>query len=264
MEILNKIIPIDKYNNIGLLGMTDEFFCAYVNKLFYDTNSGILILTPSLYEANKLYASIIKYNNKVLLFPMDDFLTSESIAISPELKSTRLDTLDSLINNPKQIVVAHLNSYLRFLPNKDTFKSRKLLIEKGKSYNRDVLIKNLIDLGYKRETIVTNTGEFGVRGFVLDIFPINSEKPVRIEFLSYECPVYRRAAGSRPDNPYGGRAAVIQLHAASGGIRRACVHGRDISRAYGRKICGLHKGIPPAHQKVRRGDGINHQKGEAA
>ena len=54
------------------------------------------------------------------------------------------------------------------------------------------------------------------------------------------------------------------LYAASGGIRRACVHGRDISRAYGRKICGLHKGIPAAHQKVRRGDGINHQKGEAA
>lgn len=186
MEILNKIIPIDKYSNIGLLGMTDEFFCAYVNKLFYDTNSGILILTPSLYEANKLYASIVKYNNKVLLFPMDDFLTSESIAISPELKSTRLDTLDSLINNPKQIVVAHLNSYLRFLPNKDIFKSRKLLIEKGKSYNRDVLIKDLIDLGYKRETIVTNTGEIGVRGFVLDIFPINSEKPVRIEFFDDE------------------------------------------------------------------------------
>ena len=66
------------------------------------------------------------------------------------------------------------------------------------------------------------------------------------------------------DNPYGGRAAVIQLHAASGGIRRACVHGRDISRAYGRKIRGLHKGIPAAHQKVRRGDGINHKKGEAA
>ena len=186
MEILNKIIPIDKYNNIGLLGMTDEFFCAYVNKLFYDTNSGILLLTPSLSEANNLYASIVKYNNKVLLFPMDDFLTSESIAISPELKSTRLDTLDSLINNPKQIVVAHLNSYLRFLPNKDIFKSRKLLIEKGKSYNRDVLIKDLIDLGYKRETIVTNTGEIGVRGFVLDIFPINSEKPVRIEFFDDE------------------------------------------------------------------------------
>ena len=66
MEILNKIIPIDKYSNIGLLGMTDEFFCAYVNKLFYDTNSGILILTPSLYEANKLYASIVKDRKSVV------------------------------------------------------------------------------------------------------------------------------------------------------------------------------------------------------
>ena len=32
MGILDKIIQVDKYNNIGLLGMTDEFFCAYINK----------------------------------------------------------------------------------------------------------------------------------------------------------------------------------------------------------------------------------------
>ena len=34
MGILDKIIQVDKYNNIGLLGMTDEFFCAYINKMF--------------------------------------------------------------------------------------------------------------------------------------------------------------------------------------------------------------------------------------
>lgn len=186
MGILDKIIQVDKYNNIGLLGMTDEFFCAYINKMFNESKSSILILTSTLYEANKIYSSLEKYNDKTLLFPMDDFLTSESIAVSPELKSTRLDTLNELVSGSNYIVVSHLNSFLRFLPSKETFKSKKVLLEKGKSYNRNKLIDDLISIGYKRETIVTNTGEIGIRGFVLDIYPINYETPVRIEFFDDE------------------------------------------------------------------------------
>ena len=37
-------------------------------------------------------------------------------------------------------------------------------------------------MGYKRETLVNKTGEFAVRGFVFDIFPIN-EKPNQIRIL---------------------------------------------------------------------------------
>ena len=66
MGILDKIIQVDKYNNIGLLGMTDEFFCAYINKMFNESKSSILILTPTLYEANKIYSSLEKYNDKTL------------------------------------------------------------------------------------------------------------------------------------------------------------------------------------------------------
>lgn len=186
MGILDKIIQIEKYNNIGLLGMTDEFFCAYVNKMFNESKSSILILTPTLYEANKISNSLEKYNDKTLLFPMDDFLTSESIAVSPELKSTRLDTLNELTKNSNYIVISHLNSFLRFLPNINTYKSKKILLEKGKVYSRDALIDDLINIGYKRETIVTNTGEIGIRGFVIDVYPIDNENPVRIEFFDDE------------------------------------------------------------------------------
>lgn len=186
MGILDKVIQINKYTNIGLIGMTDEFFCAYVNKLFNESNTSILIVTPTLYEANKLFSSLIKYNDKTLFFPMDDFLTSESIAISPELKSTRLDTLTELLDKSNHIVVAHLNSYLRFLPTKELLSAKKIILEKGKTYDRQKLIEDLNNIGYKRETIVTNTGEIGIRGFILDVYPINSEQPVRIEFFDDE------------------------------------------------------------------------------
>ncbi len=45
------------------------------------------------------------------------------------------------------------------------------------------LIEKLQLLGYKRETIVTKTGELGVRGFIIDLFPLGESHPIRLEFF---------------------------------------------------------------------------------
>ena len=67
----------------------------------------------TLYEATNMYQILLHYTNDVLLFPMDDFLTSEALAMSPELMVTRLETIQSIIRNEK-IIVTNLMGYLRF------------------------------------------------------------------------------------------------------------------------------------------------------
>ena len=186
MDILNKLIQVEEKNNIGLCGMTDEFFCAYVNKLYDSSEESVLILTSTLYEANKLFSSIKNYTDDVCLFPMDDFLTSQSIAISPELKSSRLSTINKIINNNKNLVVCHLESFLRFLPSKQAFLNSVINLKVGDIYSREDLSNKLFEIGYNRQSIVTNTGEIGIRGFIIDIFPIDSEFPIRIEFFDDE------------------------------------------------------------------------------
>ena len=47
-------------------------------------------------------------------------------------------------------------------------------------------LSDLYNIGYERETIVNGTGKVGVRGYVLDIFPIGVENPIRIEFWGDE------------------------------------------------------------------------------
>ena len=183
MEFLKKLIPIHEQENIGLLGMTDEFFCAYIDNLYNDCNRDIVIVTATLYEANKLYTSLKTYNDNVLFFPMDDFLTSESIATSPELKTTRLDTLRIILSEKRKIIVCHLESLLRFLPTPNKIKNSIISLNVNSVILREDLINNLLSIGYSKESIVTNTGEIGIRGFVIDIFPLNSDYPVRIEFF---------------------------------------------------------------------------------
>lgn len=182
-NFFDELIDIRKEKNICLTGMTDEFFCVYLSKLFKEEKRDILVVTSTLYEANKLTNSLNNYNDKNLLFPMDDFLTSESIAISPDLKITRLDTLNQLLDNDNHIVITHLNGLLRYLPTKELFKKRKIYLKKDEDYERNKLISDLISLGYKTETIVNKTGEIGIRGFVIDIFPIGEISPVRIEYF---------------------------------------------------------------------------------
>ncbi len=186
MNLLNDIVKINHSKITGLVGLNDEFFSLYINKLYNEQDKNILIVTSTLYEANLINNYLSTYSNNTYLFPMDDFLTSESIAISPDLKVTRLETINKTIKNNKKIVVTHLNGYLRYLPSKSIYEKSILEIRKQEEYKREKLIENLTNIGYERATIVTKTGEMGIRGFILDVFPIEYEHPVRIEFFGDE------------------------------------------------------------------------------
>ena len=182
---------IDLFNipyslNMGLSGMTDESFCLYTYGMFQKNNKGILIITSTLTEANNLLNILSSLTDDVLLFPMDDFLTSESLSISPDLMATRLETINEIINNSKKIVITNLTGYLRYLPSKKVYKENIITLKQGDSISPQELVKKLYNIGYKRETIVTTTGEMGVRGFIIDVFPISSDYPIRIEFFGDE------------------------------------------------------------------------------
>ena len=165
----------------SVCGLTTELKSLFLYKKFKKENKSIICVTSSLYEANKLYQTLNNYTNLVSFFPMDDFLTSEALAISPEFKFTRLDTLNNVLKE-KRIVITNLMGFLRYLPSKQTYINSFINIEVNKEYKMDKLVENLYKIGYKRESIVTKTGEVAVRGFIVDIFPINYQNPIRIEF----------------------------------------------------------------------------------
>ncbi len=183
MNIWDKLIDINYKKGMGITGITDEFFCLYVDKLLKCEQKDILIVVNSLYEANKLYTSILSHTSKSYLFPMDDFLTSEAIAISPDLEINRLETLNETLELTPKIVITNLMGYLRYLPTKKTYQNSIINLKVDMEIEPLELVKKLIYLGYKKETLVTKTGEIGVRGFIIDLFPVTEENPIRIEFF---------------------------------------------------------------------------------
>lgn len=178
-------------NHSIIQGLTHELNIFYVLESYRHFKKNVLVVTSSLYEANQMYQSLTTYTNQVLLFPMDDFLTSVAVAISPELKMKRLETLDK-IQNDSWIVITNLTGYLRFLPDLNKKSLLKIDLKAGEKIGRDKLHEILLQFGYKQESLVTSTGEFAVRGYVLDIFPIYEEHPIRIEFFGNEIESIRR------------------------------------------------------------------------
>lgn len=179
-EIYNKI-QLQNYENI--YGLTDELKAIYISNHFKEKKENIIVLTSSVYETTKYYNLIKTHCDDVLFFPSDDFLTSVVVAASPEFETHRITTLSKINNNnnKKYIVVTNLTGFLKHLPKKESIKD--IVLKVGQDINRDKLIEKLDSYGYYRESLVTSTGEYSVRGFIIDIFPLKFNSPVRIELF---------------------------------------------------------------------------------
>ena len=89
-----------------------------------------------------------------------------------------------LINQP-EIIIAPVKVLSEKFPTKDFFENNSLSLKKGDSIDQKELLSKLIKLGYKRSTMVSDIGEFSIRGDIADIYTLE-ENPVRIEFWGDE------------------------------------------------------------------------------
>ena len=93
MSFFDNLFNIDSDNYYGVTGLSKELNSIYIYNNFIKANKSMLLVVSSLFEATNYYQSLLNYTNNVLLFPMDDFITSEALAISPELSLDRVNTL---------------------------------------------------------------------------------------------------------------------------------------------------------------------------
>ena len=182
MGFFDSLFSINENGSFSVSGLNKELNSIYINEYFVNNSKGVLVVCNSLYEANDIYNRLINYNNRVLFFPMDDFITSEITKISSEFMIERISTLNKLVFEDNYIVVTNLMGVLRYLPLSNLYKNKIIDLKKNEDIDRDDFISKLTDLGYERVPIVSKTGEMAIRGYVVDIFPVEYNEPIRIEF----------------------------------------------------------------------------------
>lgn len=92
--------------------------------------------------------------------------------------------VNTLLNLP-DIVIAPAKVLLEKFPSNTFFENNSFKIKVGESIDQKNLLSRLIKLGYKRSTMVSDIGEFSIRGDIADIYSLE-ENPVRVEFWGDE------------------------------------------------------------------------------
>lgn len=77
----------------------------------------------------------------------------------------------------------NLNSILEAQKTQIFWEKNTLFLEKGSSFSLSFLLKKLDEMGYEKVWEIKSPGEFALRGGILDIFPINLNFGIRVEFL---------------------------------------------------------------------------------
>ncbi len=79
-----------------------------------------------------------------------------------------------------KVIILPIKALFEKFPDNQFFEDNKISINIDEDINTEELAIKLVELGYKRKTLVADVGEFSIRGDIIDIFPL-SEKPYRIE-----------------------------------------------------------------------------------
>lgn len=155
--------------------------------LLSHTNKNVLIITGGERET-RLYDDLTFFSDgDVFSFPAWETLPGETIIPSSDIIGKRFEILNSLLNkNEPQIILTPLQGILQKVCPPETLKDKQMTIKKGDEIPFDLLPDLLVDLGYERKSVAADKGEFAIRGGIVDIFPLSSFNPFRIDFFDDE------------------------------------------------------------------------------
>jgi transcription-repair coupling factor (superfamily II helicase) len=148
------------------------------------TGKHVLILTGASQEEIRLFHDFSLFTDRPIVdFPSWETLPSESIPPSPDIVGERYQVLKKLLDSSEpHIILTSLQACLQRLIPPAIFKDLYLSLKPGNSPSFERLIQQLVAMGYQRRPIASDKGEFAVRGGIIDIFPVSSPDPYRLEF----------------------------------------------------------------------------------
>ncbi|MEO1594214.1 MAG: transcription-repair coupling factor [Pseudomonadota bacterium] len=119
----------------------------------------------------------------VLHFPDWETLPYDSFSPHQDIISQRLRVLAELPRIQRGLLIVAAECLLHRLPPTDYVAARSLSLAAGDTLDRDAFTARLTDAGYLRVPQVTEHGEFAVRGAIIDLFPMGSDAPLRIDLF---------------------------------------------------------------------------------
>ncbi|WP_189339466.1 transcription-repair coupling factor [Pectobacterium peruviense] len=171
-----------------LLGELTGAACAVECAEIVERHTGLVVLiAPDMQNALRLRDEIQQFTDQHVTTLSDwETLPYDSFSPHQEIISTRLSTLYQLPNMTRGVLILPVNTLMQRVCPHSFLHGHALVLKKGQRLSRDKLRSQLEQAGYRSVDQVMEHGEYATRGALLDLFPMGSEEPYRIDFFDDE------------------------------------------------------------------------------
>lgn len=156
-----------------------------------DLSPWSLYITTDEKEAAEVQADLSTFDDNAWIYPARDLLFYSSDVHGNFIRNQRSDALRHLLEDDHGILITTVQGLMDKIPSRQSVTKDVLTLSEALVIPVKDLIRVMNRLGYERVPEVEAMGQYSVRGGIVDIFPMTSEFPVRVEFFDDEIDTIR-------------------------------------------------------------------------
>ncbi|HDL7749186.1 TPA: transcription-repair coupling factor [Yersinia enterocolitica] len=167
------------------LGQLTGSACAVECAEIIERHDGpVMLITPDMQTALRLRDEIQQFSPRQVNTLSDwETLPYDSFSPHQDIISARLSCLYHLPTMERGVIILPINTLMQRVCPHEFLHGHALVMKKGQHLSRDKLRAQLEQAGYRSVDQVMEHGEFATRGALLDLYPMGSEEPYRIDFF---------------------------------------------------------------------------------
>lgn len=145
-----------------------------------------LIIVGNEIKAKELYEDYKFFDKNVCLYPAKDLIFYNADIHGNLIAKQRINCLKEVVGKDDVTVITTLDGLMDYIIPKNAFLENVVHINSDSTIDIDKLTNKLINIGYEKNYQVEASGQFAVRGGIIDIFPLTEDNPYRIELWDDE------------------------------------------------------------------------------
>lgn len=187
-DLKNLTSQLKKGGRHIVTGLSGAARTAYLAAVEQKVQQPMLVVADSQFHADQIAEDMagLLSDRHVHIFPAEETLANEIAVTSLDVPIASVQALEALRTDPKAVVVTSVAGAQRYLAPVADFVAAQLEVDFKHEYDLAELSAKLHTMGYQRNEVVGQPGDFAVRGSIVDVYPMDAEYPVRMDFFDTE------------------------------------------------------------------------------
>ncbi|GAB1620298.1 transcription-repair coupling factor [Agarivorans albus] len=186
--LLNLPCPVDAGDQKQVSNLPGSALAFVIQEYIAQLDAPIVILTEDTRSALQIEREVngLKPQRALHLLPDWETLPYDTFSPHQDIVSQRILSLNQLSHDKNSVLIAPIATWLQRCAPAEFLAKHSLQLKVGQSLNLNAFKERLVSAGYQHVDQVMEHGEFALRGSLLDLFPMGSNLPFRLDFFDDE------------------------------------------------------------------------------